>query len=457
MNGKETHLRRIIAELLESLRHPLTANVGAVAASRYIAAAFSFLTAVIASRALGPGGYGAAVLAMAVPGLIFSIANIKTVSVSLRYTSVFVAEGRDDELHSLAKFGYLLDAGIGMAVLLIVAALAPLVSRVVPAIGGMEWLAIAFAVSFPFQSLEGTSWSVLSAYQRFRLLATIEISGRALTFLLVAGSLSADLGIEGVVLATGAGQALGGVLMLTLTARTLNREGHREWWKAGFVHIAPLRRELRNLLGWNYLLITLVGVLQQAPVLILGRWRSEREVGFYRLASSLVGLAASAEGSLGRVTYPTLAARAASSMEASLQATVRAWRRKAAYPLAMLLVLVIPVLPFVVRFVFGDEFEGMTGVAQVMLGGAAVSLALFYLGPFHYATNSLDRWTKAFAAYVIVAVIGCFLVAEPWGFTGIGIVLGTASAMFNLVMAFAVRRDFDRSRASRETVVGSDR
>ena len=89
----------------------------------------------------------------------------------------------------------------------------------------------------------------------------------------------------------------------------LSEDGVVAWWRAPVKRIAWLRRELGATMGWNYLMVTLSGLMAQLPLMWLGRVRGPEEAGFFRLATTIVTTVGYVEGALGRVVSPILATR----------------------------------------------------------------------------------------------------------------------------------------------------
>jgi O-antigen/teichoic acid export membrane protein len=418
----------------------MTGEVGVLTILQYTAVGIGFVTSIVAARLLGPGRYGVVALLIAYPNLVWSFASAKSMSVSMRYIAGFRANGQDAELRAICKLGYLLDALSALGALILVVAFGAWVTGAILHLYGMAWLAAGYAASLPFLSLTGTSWAILSSVRRFGLLGRLQIFQSLLTFALVLVALLAKLGVMGMVLATSAGNVIAGLVMTWAASRVLQRSGAGLWWKGSIRDVASARKEMSSFFGWNYLSVTLSGVLSQAPLLILGRFRGPAEAGYYRIASNIATAGAAFEGSVARVTYPILSARWAEGERETLKATLKRWRLRGGIPLGLLLLSSIPLLPIAVPLAFGDAYKPMVLGAQLMMAGAAVSIIFFYLAPAYYAAGRFGFWAKTYGVQVILVVAVALAVVRPWGFSGVAGVVGLGNALFNAVMAclFAV-------------------
>jgi O-antigen/teichoic acid export membrane protein len=419
-----------------ALRHPMTGEAGVLTVLQYSAIGIGLITAVVAARLLGPARYGSAALLIAYPSLVWSFMSVKSVSVSMRYIANFQAAGEYDRLRGMCKFGYSLDVGSALAALAIVGASSSWVTREMLHMPGKAWSAVAYAASLPFLSLGGTSWAVLSSVRRFGLLGSMQVFQSLLTLVLVIGLLAAGLGTTGLVLANALGNVGGGLVMVGVATFALHKRGMGLWWKESIRVVGFLRRELSAFLGWNYLSVTFGGVINQVPLLLLGRFRGPSEAGYYRIATSIANASSAFEGSLGKVTYPVLSTRWAEGTIENFKATLRRWRVQGGLPLGIVFLASIPLLPFLVPFVFGDAYRPMVFGTQVMIVGVSVSVVFFYLAPAYYAVGKIGFWAKRNILYALLVVGIGWPVTLKWGFSGMATVVGLGNAVFNLLMAY---------------------
>ena len=298
-----------VAGVRKTIRHPIALSAVSIAGSQYIAAGIGFLTGIVSARMLGPKDYGLVAVITAYPALLGSLLAVKSSSVTIRYISNFRATGQASALLSVCKFGFALDLSVSLAAFILVALTGWWVAVHFYSISSFGWLMVAFALSFPFASLAGTSISILSAFQQFNHVAGLQILAQIIEFVFVVGLLLTGFGMPGVVLGTTIGSALIGVIAMIVASVMLYRERFDPWWRASLRDAAPIRKEMTALFGWNYFAVTFSGLLEYLPLMLLGYLRGSTEAGFYRLARNIVTAGSYLEGSMGKVAYPVLAAR----------------------------------------------------------------------------------------------------------------------------------------------------
>lgn len=426
------------------LSHRLVGDAGLLTGGQYLAATLGFLTSLAEARLLGSAGYGTAAIIIAYPTLLWSFAAIKSGSVTTRYIASFRAAGRNGEILSICKLGYAFDFALAVGSFALVALTGWWIAGDVYERPEIFWLMVAYSASYPLCSLSGTSAAVLSSWGHFRWLAVLQILDKLVTLALVGVALLAGFGVAGMVIANAAGQALNGVVMTVIATRMLRRDNVGSWWRASFKNVAPLRAELSSFFGWNYLLVTLNGLVSQAPLLILGRLRGAEEAGFYRLALSLMSVSTYPENSLSRIAYPVLSARWGREEERSLKETLRKWTWKGGIPIALLVALAVPFLPVMVPLAFGSSYGSMVTGVQLMLLGVAVGALFFWLSAFYYASGKIALWAKAYGVYTASFLGLAWLCIREWGFFGVAGLIAVGKPAFAVTMAVVVLATWEK-------------
>lgn len=415
--------------------NPLARNFSLLTASQYGGAVLAVLSNVLAATALGPTRYGMAAVALSFPTLVWAFAGTKSIAIVTRYVSAFRATDRIDELKAIVKVGYAVDALMSLVVIALVFIGIKVFPLDILRQGEVAWLALAYAASFPFLSLTGTSWAVLSSLGRFRVIATLRLSEKLVSLLLVLLTISQNWGVRGFVLAMAISQVLAGMTMAIGSTSALSSSGIRSFWKVSIAILAPLKGELKAFVGWNYIVSTMGGLVSQLPVLVLGEIRGPAEAGYFRIAASAISTATYAEASLARVTYPLLSADWATGATEGIRKKLVGWTLKAGLPLASLLMLTIPFLDLAIRLTLGQTYSPIVPGLRPMVLGAAFSVAFFYLGTLFYAIGSIRAWAAMYAIYVILVLMLIIPGSRTWGFTGVGYVIGIGNAAFNTVVA----------------------
>ena len=415
-------------------RHPLVEVASLLAISQYVAAALNLVTNILMARLLGPTDLGLVALAIAYPTMLWSFVSVKSISVITRYVAIFRARREPEKLKGLVKLGYSLDFFVSLIGLTLVAISSWWVSERFYRQPHLAWLMVVYAGSFPLFSLAGNSWAVLSSWERFRLLAIFEVLQPFLKLCLTVGFIAAGLGVSGVVIGMGLAQASIGLIMMIATTDLLLCEGFGAWWKASLKPVVSLKRELIGFLGWNYLLVTLSGLVVQLPVMLLGRLRGPEEAGFYRIALNIATVGSYLETSLGRVTYPSLSAWWSSEGEERIVRTLKGWTLKVGLPISATIVLVTILFPWLLPLLFGHDYRPAVPGVQVIMLGIAISATFFWLNSFYYASKRINLWVSGYALYTILVIGLGWFVIKQWGFFGLSCLMTVGKVLFTFSM-----------------------
>jgi O-antigen/teichoic acid export membrane protein len=423
-----------ISEAKAIFRHRLAEGASLLAISQYVGAALNMVTNILIARLLGPTDYGLVALAVAYPTMLWSFVSVKSISVITRYVAIFRARREPEKLKGLVKLGYSLDFFVSLIGLTLVAISSWWVSERFYRQPHLAWLMVVYAGSFPLFSLAGNSWAVLSSWERFRLLAIFEVLQPFLKLCLTVGFIVAGLGVSGVVIGMGLAQASIGLTMMIATTDLLLCEGFGAWWKASLKPVVSLKRELMGFLGWNYLLVTLSGLVVQLPVMLLGRLRGPEEAGFYRIALNIATVGSYLETSLGRVTYPFLSAWWSSEGEERIVRTLKGWTLKVGLPISATIVLVTILFPWLLPLLFGHDYRPAVPGVQVIMLGIAISATFFWLNSFYYASKRINLWVSGYALYIILVIGLGWFVIKQWGFFGLSCLMTIGKVLFTFSM-----------------------
>jgi O-antigen/teichoic acid export membrane protein len=406
-------------------------HAGTLAAADCISTGLAIITTVISARLLGPNDYGQAAIILAYPSLLLSLASFKSITVTTRYCASFHGADQKDKLGAICKVGYAIDFGAFVLPLLAVMLTGWwVIDRIYELPINMFWLMAIYAASFLFLSFRGTSFAVLTAFEEFRLLALLSILDRGMTLILAVPLLAAGFGVPGMIMGMAAGNLLTGLVNLRTATALLSRHGIGAWWRASFESIQPFRHELFSFFGWNYLMVTLGGLLIQVPLMLLGNLRGPEEAGFYRLALSLKNMSANPQNAARRVIYPRLSARWSSGEYEGLDRVLKRWTLHWGVSVGGLQLLLLPLLPTIVPMVLGDGYQLMVRGAQMMVAASAVSTMFFWLPSVYYASGKIDLWTKAYGLYSALIIGFAWVCIQRWGFFGLAGLVALGEVLF---------------------------
>jgi O-antigen/teichoic acid export membrane protein len=351
---------------------------------------------VVLARLLSPSDFGVAAMAWLVTGLagIFHDCGTKAAVIQRR------------ELPSaLLDSVFWLNVGVGLAIAILIALLAPLIAVAMrePQLTGVLWL---LALAFPIGSLGLVQQALLERASRFRSVAVIEC-GAALAGL-AAGVLAA---LDGWGVYSLAYQAI--VASIVLTAGVGAASTWRPAWRCSLALIREIAGFSGNLLGFdvfNYF-------ARNMDTVLIGRFLGATELGYYNLAyRMMLWPLQNISWVAARALFPTLS-RLQDDKPRLRQGYVRA--AAAVFLLTAPLTLGLFVLrePFVLALL-GERW---LKVADLLFWLAPVSM-LQSVGTLvvwlYISTGRTDLMFK-FGVFYGVAVVCAIVLGLQWGVEGV--------------------------------------
>lgn len=429
----------LLARLLDLSRSRIARDSGVVAASQFGAAIAGFLTTLVGARMLGPIDYGVAVLIVTFPELILSMATVRSATITTKYLSTFIATREPAKGAAVCKLGYGIDfLAALLASCVVLLAILLFASASVPK--QLEWLVAVYALSFLISSLGGTNGAILQSCGEFRWLGAVQLTNRILVLGVSFLVLHAGWGVTGFVLAAATGPVASGVFGGVVAYALLRKRGFPFWFTMSLDPVWGLLKELRSVLGWNYLAATWTGLLAQGPVLMLGWMRGPVEAGYYQLSATIANVASYPESAMAQVTYPVLSTRFATGNLEGLRQTIRRWTIKGGLTAGGFVLAGLLLAPVVIPVIYGREYFAVAWITQLLLVGTAVSATFFWLNGFFYAAGRIRLWTLAFGVYVVAVLAFGFPAISIGAALGMAVVAGIGKAGYSAVMARRVQR-----------------
>jgi O-antigen/teichoic acid export membrane protein len=396
------------------------------------ALAASFLHTVVVARALGPGDFGVWAGIQAYCLVVASFVTFRTSEPLTRYLVEFRSRGDGERTALLLGTAMTVDGVTQVVAVLAMMALAPLLA---PGLAGGAAAASLYpvvAVGMLRGAFDPTWFSVARDLGRYQTIATLNAAFPVLrlgvtTVLWLTG---------GVTLPALAWLMMGiGLIQMAVTGACLWRALSGGYGLAvpGLFAPARLRRQSEIAPFWNFMKATFLwslftGLVKEGDVLILGSLRGAEEVGWYRLARSLVSTTQSVAEMLAQVIYQDFSELVVARNGALLRRTAgvlaRSWLPLVAGGVALAIVLADPVIPAV----FGAAYGPATGVFSILLVGSGAVTMLFWVRPLalafelHWYNFHVVVWSSL--AFAVLDV----LFIQAWGLTG-------AAAAYALIAA----------------------
>jgi len=383
----------------------LLRNSGYLFSSTVVSAVLGFAQGILAVRLLGIEGYGL------LAGTVFVFAtnvnrllSFRMSEVTVKYAGEALAQNNKERAAALIKGLGLVEIATSIAAYLVLFALTPLAAQIFAKNLFTVPLFRAYGLFLLGNLIYETSTGVLQTFKRFDRISAVQISGSILT----AASIGAAFLFKGnllhILAAYLAGKLLAGTLIVLFAARELKLQLGADWRRTPLA----LVRDWRGILGFalnTNLNGTVNLVVRDSAPLFLAAFATQVEVGYFKLALSIVNLATLP---IEPFIWPTYAELTGTVARAQWDATKRLLRRVSVIAAAWTLSAggVLAALGWwIVPLVYGaDAAPAYPAVVILLLGYGFATI-------FHWNRPLLLALGKPSFPVVAAAIVGAAQIA----------------------------------------------
>ncbi|TKW66629.1 MAG: hypothetical protein DI616_09030 [Paracoccus denitrificans] len=344
-------------------------------------------TLFITARALGPANLGILALVESFVRIVDLILRIEPWQAVMRYAIQAEERGDKAAFLRLIKLSVMIDAAGGLLSGSVCIILGYFLASWIglPADSGPIYIAV-FACGL-FISFRPTATAVLRIYDRFDVLARIDMVSSVIRFLLSLAAWQMGMGLWAFLLIMLVQSLLDGTLCFIFAMREMRRRGHDNLMSAhGLAAIRENPGILRFMWNSNFNVI-LRQSANRFDVLALGALTNPTAVGMYQLGKRVMNRVSKLAGPVRQAIYPELARLWEQGKRAEFNRLIMI---VSVAILILQLIVAVPVMLNVepiIRFVFGPQYEGAGPVMNILLvssiifaSGVALNPALLSMG-----------------------------------------------------------------------------
>jgi len=406
----------------------------------YVAVACGILGTIVAARSLGLDGFGVFATALAAVGF-FQVLLDLTVEESLtKYGFRYVAAEEWGKLRRLFRQMLVLKLVGGALATLILVAFAPFANEVFGG-DGIEQALLAAALLPLVQSPENVGATALLLHSRYDLRGLYQAGSGGLRLLAIV--LAAPSGVTATLVAIVLAQIVSTLVISVAGVAALRRFPAAHW--RGLAEDAS---GIRSFVVQSSLATGVISLRTTLVPLILGVVAGPTQVGLFRIAQSpQTGLAAAS--SPARLMLLTEQTRNWERGERSrILAGVRSYSRWAGGIMLVAVPVFFVAMPWLVRTVFGTEYDGAVDAARIILLAAAVHFTIGWTKSLPVTVGRPQLRIFTHGLETIVAVPLAAVLGARWGATGAAIGVLASTLVFAASWFVVLSRIRDEVRAS---------
>jgi len=394
----------------------------ATAAWIYAAVACGIVGSIVAARVFGLDDFGVFMTALVVVGFFQTLLDL-TVEESLTKYGFRYVTGQDwGRLRRLFRQALLIKVVGGVLATLLVVALAPFADEIFGA-DGLEQALLAASLLPLVQSSENVGATALLLHSRYDLRSVYQAGSAALRLLAIV--IAAPMGVTEALVAIVVAQAISTVVISAVGTVALRR-----FPSAPAKGLGEDVREIRTFVVQSSLATGVISLRTTLIPLILGVASGTTQVGLFRIATTpQTGFAAAS--SPARLVLLTEQTR---DWEKGARSSVLAGVRSYSKWAGAIMVVAVPVffvaMPWLIRVVFGSEYDGAVHAARIVLVAAAIH---FVLGWTKSLPVTIGRPRLRIVTHGLETLVAIPLVAAlgaEWGATGAAVAVLVSTLVF---------------------------
>ena len=394
----------------------------ATAAWIYAAVACGIAGSIVAARVFGLDDFGVFMTALVVVGFFQTLLDL-TVEESLTKYGFRYVTGQDwGRLRRLFRQALLIKVVGGVLATLLVVALAPFADEIFGA-DGLEQALLAASLLPLVQSSENVGATALLLHSRYDLRSVYQAGSAALRLLAIV--IAAPMGVTEALVAIVVAQAISTIVISAVGTVALRR-----FPSAPAKGLGEDVREIRTFVVQSSLATGVISLRTTLIPLILGVVSGTTQVGLFRIATTpQTGFAAAS--SPARLVLLTEQTR---DWEKGARSSVLAGVRSYSKWAGAIMVVAVPVffvaMPWLIRVVFGSEYDGAVHAARIVLVAAAIHFVLGWTKSLPVTIGRprlriVTHGLETLVAIPLVAVLGA-----EWGATGAAVAVLASTLVF---------------------------
>jgi O-antigen/teichoic acid export membrane protein len=412
----------------------------ATAAWIYLSVGCAFAATVVAARELGLADYGVFATALVTVGFFQTLLDLTVEESLTKFGFRYVAGQEWGRLRRLFRQAVLLKLAGGFVATILLIAFAPFADELFDA-AHIEAAILAAALLPLVQASENVGATALLLHSRYDLRSVYQAGSMVLRLLAIV--IGVQFGVVEALLAIVVAQ-----LISTLVISVIGAIALRRFPTASPEALAEDVPEIRSFVVQSSVATGVISLRGTLVPMLLGVVSGTTQVAFFRIAQTpQTGLAAAS--SPARLMLMTEQTRDWERGErARILAGIRAYSKWA----GALMIVAVPVffvaMPWLVRVVFGSEYDDAVTAARVVLIAAAVQFLMGWTKTLPVTIGRPRLRIVTHGLETLVAIPLVVVLGAEWGATGAAVAVLVSTLVFGLAWLVVVLRLHDEVSAA---------
>ncbi len=288
---------------------PLFARVmrssGSLFSNNALALGLSVVQGIMATRMLGPAGFGLIGVVMAFASTVNSVLSFRMGELVVRYGGEYLNKQEKEKASALLKAAGLTEASVSLTAFLVVLFTAQLAETYLAKTPDIAWMFTFFAINLLANFNTETSTGVLQITEKIKLQGTVNLIQAIVTTLIIAGAFFFGGSITIVLIAYLIGKSILGLGLFILAQQQLKEKLGNGWWRTPISKLTA-RREIFRFAFSSNISATIIKLFRESELIWVGFFLDTTAVGYYRVAYTITHFLTIPADPLIATTFPEI-------------------------------------------------------------------------------------------------------------------------------------------------------
>ena len=265
----------------------------------------SVVQGIMATRLLGPAGFGLIGVVMAFTSTVNSLFSFRMGELVVRYGGEYLNKQDKEQASALLKAASTTEALVSLIAFLVVLFTAELAETYLAKTPGIAWMFTVFAINLLANFNTETSTGVLQITDRIKLQGAVNLIQAVITTLIITGAFHFNGSIVVVLVAYLIGKSIVGLGLFVTAQLQLRKKLGGGWWRAPFSKLTARKEIIRFAFSSN-VSATIIKLFRESELIWVGFFLDTTAVGYYRVAYTIAHFLAVPADPLIATTFPEI-------------------------------------------------------------------------------------------------------------------------------------------------------
>jgi O-antigen/teichoic acid export membrane protein len=387
-----------------------------------IALGLSVLQGIMATRLLGPAGFGLIGVVMAFASTVNSIFSFRMSELVVRYAGEYINQDDKKSASALLKLASLTEAFVSVTAFVVVIITSQLAETYFAKTSDVAWMFIIYAVGLLANFNTETSTGILQITDKIKLQGTINLIQAIITTIVISIAFFFKGSITTVLIAYLIGKSILG-LGLFITAQIQLSKKLGDGWRSTKISSLQNIKEIIRFAFSSNISATIIKIFRESELIWIGLFLDTTAVGYYKVAYTITHFLAIPADPLIATTFPEINRLAVEKAWDKLKSFLR---KVTAFSFAYNILLGIGLIVFgrfIISIYSGDEYLNAYPALVALTIGLVFNYILFWNRPLLLALGLPEFPVYVTLIVGLIKLALSFVLVAKYGIVAAGALL----------------------------------